>query len=263
MEVLCATALQDFIFEEEEPASDSEESSSDSQCSDDTTASWDFMCAAEECVNEADQYFRKIPDKLRLKLWPSGYAEEYAGLCRSCAVPCCVNDGCSNPIKAGVRARHVGTMAALPKGVKVTNSLDWRGEPGQLCWQCALPRTVKGNQERSEARSEALCSSLACKFKPTRYIPNLRSLYPSRFALLLSPAFCARKQDLYNNGKAVSKELRAGLVACDMAPLEVEEDETFCKACVKIASAHNAKARKAAAAEVTAAADDDADAGDA
>ena len=100
MEVLCATALQDFIFEEEEPASDSEESSSDSQCSDDTTASWDFMCAAEECVNEADQYFRKIPDKLRLKLWPSGYAEEYAGLCRSCAVPCCacVNDGCSNPI---------------------------------------------------------------------------------------------------------------------------------------------------------------------
>ena len=141
--------------EDDQPASSSESD----------TSSWERLCEADGCLNDADIKYEDIPDKLRQKLWPSGdFDDGPAVLCDFCAMACCVATGCCNPIERGAKERYVAKMPTLPKGVVLEGDLDWRGEPGQLCWDCANPGVAEMNQARKVLNAEASCASLDCKW---------------------------------------------------------------------------------------------------
>ena len=129
------------------------------------TSSWERLCEADGCLNDADIKYEDIPDKLRQKLWPSGdFDDGPAVLCDFCAMACCVATDCCNPIERGAKERYVAKMPTLPKGVVLEGDLDWRGEPGQLCWDCANPGVAEMNQARKVLNAEASCASLDCKW---------------------------------------------------------------------------------------------------
>lgn len=149
---------------------DSSRASSDEFCDDDADDSdvsldeFEPLCEADGCCNEAEQLYFEIPAKLKSRLWSAGSKTVFAGkdsafLCLVCALHCCANAACGEPITQCTQ-HLVSKFRALPSGVHVPNDLDWTDDPVELCWKCAKPSKVVHNEER---KASLVCSSLKCK----------------------------------------------------------------------------------------------------